>query len=61
MQKKRCTFAVKNRKAMKRIIGIWAFVSMVLTVNAQVHGADSMMQHARGNRLSVGGYGDVAF
>ena len=46
---------------MKRIIGIWAFVSMVLTVNAQVHGADSMMQHARGNRLSVGGYGDVAF
>ena len=71
---------------MKRLIGIMAFVSMVLTanaaikrgqsdacissaereqvrpeVNAQVNAADSVMQHARGHRLSVGGYGEVAY
>ena len=38
-----------------------AFVSTVLTANAQVNAADSVMQHARGNRLSVGGYGEVAY
>ena len=38
-----------------------AFVSMVLTANAQVNAADSVMQHARGHRLSVGGYGEVAY
>ena len=30
-------------------------------VNAQVNAADSVMQHARGSRLSVGGYGEVAY
>jgi len=29
-------------------------------VNAQTHAGDSVMSHARGNRLSVGGYGEVA-
>ena len=46
---------------MKRLIGIMAFVSMVLTINAQVNAADSVMQHVKGNRLSVGGYGEVAY
>ena len=71
---------------MKKLIGIMAFVSMVLTVNAQVNAAikrgqsdacissaeckqyrpkgnaaDSVMQHAKGHRLSVGGYGEVAY
>ena len=30
-------------------------------VSAQVHVADSVMQHAKGNKLSVGGYGEVAY
>ena len=30
-------------------------------VMAQGNAADSVMQHARGNRLSVGGYGEVAY
>lgn len=30
------------------------------TLNAQINAADSVMQHAKGNRLSVGGYGEVA-
>ena len=46
---------------MKRLIGMIAFVSMVLTANAQVNAADSVMQHTRGNRFSVGGYGEVAY
>ena len=46
---------------MKRLIGIMAFVSMVLTVNAQINAADSVMQHVKGHRLSVGGYGEVAY
>ena len=46
---------------MKKLIGTIAFVSMVLTANAQVNAADSVMQHVKGNRLSVGGYGEVAY
>lgn len=30
-------------------------------VNAQTVAADSVMQHAKGNRLSLGGYGEVAY
>ena len=30
-------------------------------VEAQVNAADSVMQHAKGNKLSVGGYGEVAY
>ena len=30
-------------------------------VMAQVNAADSVMQHAKGSRLSVGGYGEVAY
>ena len=61
MRKKRRTFAAKNRKEMKRLVSFMAFVSMVLTMDAQVNAADSVMQHARSNRLSVGGYGEVAY
>ena len=28
---------------------------------AQVNAADSVMQHAKGSKLSVGGYGEVAY
>ena len=30
-------------------------------VMAQVDATDSVMQHAKGSRLSVGGYGEVAY
>ncbi|EFZ36331.1 hypothetical protein HMPREF0663_12398 [Hoylesella oralis ATCC 33269] len=30
-------------------------------VKAQVNASDSVMQHAKGNRLSIGGYGEVAY
>ena len=46
---------------MKRLVSFIAFISMVLTANAQVNAADSVMNHAKGNRLSVGGYGEVAY
>ena len=36
-------------------------VAGVATVHAQVNAADSVMQHAKGNKLSVGGYGEVAY
>ena len=38
-----------------------AFVGLVLTAGAQVNAADSVMQHANGNKFSIGGYGEVAF
>ncbi len=38
-----------------------ALLTTSLSAQAQVSAADSVMQHAKGNRLSVGGYGEVAF
>jgi hypothetical protein len=32
-----------------------------LAADAQIVAADSVMQHAKGSRLSVGGYGEVAY
>ena len=33
----------------------------LFTASAQVNAGDSVMQHVKGNRLSVGGYGEVAY
>ena len=33
----------------------------LFTTSAQVNAGDSVMQHVKGNRLSVGGYGEVAY
>lgn len=38
-----------------------AFCMLATTVNAQVSATDSVQQHVKGNRLSVGGYGEVAY
>lgn len=38
-----------------------ALVAGLASTNAQVVAADSVMQHANGKRLSIGGYGEVAF
>ena len=31
------------------------------TAHAQVNAADSVMNHAKGNKLSIGGYGEAAY
>lgn len=38
-----------------------ALFAFALSATAQVNAADSVMQHVKGNRLSVGGYGEVAY
>lgn len=38
-----------------------AFVFAALPMQAQVNAADSVMNHAGGHRLSVGGYGEAAY
>ena len=40
---------------MKKLISIMALGAMMTTAQAQVNAADSVMNHARGNRFSVGG------
>ena len=37
-----------------------ALVAGLATASAQTVAADSVMQHVKGKRLSVGGYGEVA-
>ena len=46
---------------MKNLMTLMAVLSMSLTAGAQVNAGDSVMQHAKGNRLSIGGYGEVAY
>ncbi len=49
---------------MKRLILISLSGILMLasanTLKAQVVASDSVMQHAKGNRLSIGGYGEAA-
>ena len=44
-----------------RIFFVTTTLCLSLQTQAQVSAGDSVMSHARGNRLSVGGYGEVAF
>ena len=49
---------------MKKITTTMIACSLALcatTANAQESAGDSVMNHARGNRLSVGGYGEIAY
>ena len=48
---------VKTRTTL--LVG--ALLASTLSTNAQVNAGDSVMQHVKGNRLSIGGYGEVAF
>jgi len=45
---------------MREFFSLLAFAAVVGTAQAQESAADSVMQHATGSRLSVGGYGEVA-
>jgi len=44
-----------------KFFGLWALVLLPTAVPAQTSAGDSVMQHVRGNRLSIGGYGEVAY
>ena len=44
-----------------KLIIMTAAMLLPMSVTAQVNAADSVMQHVKGNRLSVGGYGEVAY
>ena len=47
---------------MKRLFSFFiAFISIAATASAQVSAADSVKNHANGKRLSIGGYGEVAY
>lgn len=47
-----------NRLAFAFLSGMLVLAS---TATAQVNAGDSVMNHVKGNRLSIGGYGEVAF
>ena len=40
---------------------VLAFSLAAATAQAQVSAADSVYEHAKGNRLSIGGYGEIAY
>lgn len=42
------------------LAGVFA-IGCVSAANAQVNASDSVMNHVKGNRLSVGGYGEVVY
>ena len=46
---------------MKRFFSVIAVAALVATSQAQTSAADSVMQHVKGNKLSVGGYGEVGY
>ena len=51
-------------KKTKVTTALWSVVLLagaVLPVRGQISAADSVMAHARGHRLSVGGYGEAAY
>ncbi len=45
---------------MKKILFVLSIILASTSVQAQEVAGDSVMQHVTGNRLSVGGYGEVA-
>lgn len=50
-----------KRTTIASIMAYAAAICAPLASQAQTVAADSVMQHSRGNRLSVGGYGEVAY
>ena len=47
------------KKLMTAIVA--CAMALATTANAQESAGDSVMSHARGNRLSIGGYGEIAY
>ncbi|MBQ7512946.1 MAG: hypothetical protein IJS95_00990 [Prevotella sp.] len=46
---------------MKRIVFATLLLSATMVTEAQVSAVDSVMQHARGSRFTIGGYGEAVF
>ena len=49
-----------NRITTRLLAGA-LFCGLTTTATAQVNAVDSVMNHVKGNRLSLGGYGEAAF
>ena len=49
-----------NKRNITKFITVCACFACTSNASAQVNASDSVMSHAKGNRLSVGGYGEVA-
>ena len=49
-----------NKRNITKFITVCACLACTSNASAQVNASDSVMSHAKGNRLSVGGYGEVA-
>ncbi len=60
-RKKRSSLITSMRMNNKNLWMAAAALAACMQMSAQVNAGDSVMSHARGNRLSVGGYGEVAF
>ena len=50
-----------NKSIMALCLGVLGCMLNFSIAKAQVSASDSVMMHAKGNRLSVGGYGEVAY
>jgi hypothetical protein len=51
---------MNNSFKISILAGIMTFTSGIYA-DAQTHAADSVMNHAGGKRLSIGGYGEAAY
>ena len=60
-RKKRSSLNTSMRMNNKKLWMAAAALAACMQMSAQVNAGDSVKSHARGNRLSVGGYGEVAF
>ena len=49
------------RMIQKMLLAATVMLSAAVSTNAQTSAGDSVMTHAKGNRLSVGAYGEVAY
>ena len=52
---------IDMRKIQKMLLAATVMLSAAVSTNAQTSAGDSVMTHAKGNRLSVGAYGEVAY
>ena len=50
-----------NKITTKLLLCALAVCLAAATARAQVSASDSVYQHAKGNRLSIGGYGEIAY
>ena len=52
---------LKVYRWLKGLLALCLLIILPQNAQSQVNAADSVMQHVKGNRLSIGGYGEVAY